>query len=134
MLAVDQADGEAAREAKQTQLETLQKRFATLGIPVLLDRSADEASLEAKAEWAKVYAALCGMEETEAEKACSAMLDASFWDSLTAQISEAASEAAEAEAETEQKPGGFPIWGMLVVVILLLAGAAMVILKKKRKP
>ena len=75
------------------------------------------------------------MEETEAEKACSAMLDAAFWDSLTAQISEAgASEAAEAEAETEQKPGGFPIWGMLVVVILLLAGAAMVILKKKRKP
>ena len=135
MLAVDQADGEAAREAKQTQLETLQKRFATLGIPVLLDRSADEASLEAKAEWAKVYAALCGMEETEAEKACSAMLDAAFWDSLTAQISEAgASDAAEAEAETEQKTGGFPIWGMLVVVMLLLAGAAMVILKKKRKP
>ena len=75
------------------------------------------------------------MEETEAEKACSAMLDAAFWDSLTAQISEAgASDAAEAEAETEQKTGGFPIWGMFVVVMLLLAGAAMVILKKKRKP
>ena len=84
---------------------------------------------------AKVYAALCGMEETEAKKACSAMLDAAFWDSLTAQISEAgASDAAEAEAETEQKPGGFPIWGMLVVMMLLLAGAVMVILKKKRKP
>ena len=37
-----------------------QINFATLGIPLIIDRSADEKSELAKAEWLKVYGAVFG--------------------------------------------------------------------------
>lgn len=46
----------------QEQLELLETRFSTLGIPVIIDRALDEETEEGKEEWVKVYAALLGMD------------------------------------------------------------------------
>ena len=51
-----------ASEMKE-QLETLESRFTALGVPVLIDRSAQEEDELAQAEWVKVYGALFGCEE-----------------------------------------------------------------------
>ena len=40
--------------------DDLADNFATLGIPLIIDRSADEKSELAKAEWLKVYGAVFG--------------------------------------------------------------------------
>lgn len=56
----------AAKEAKKT-LELIEKRYATLGIPVIIDRSASEKDEIANAEWIKVYGALFGCQK-EANK------------------------------------------------------------------
>lgn len=48
-------------ETKATSvLDDLADNFATLGIPLIIDRSADEKSELAKAEWLKVYGAVFG--------------------------------------------------------------------------
>ncbi len=120
----------------QTQLETLEKRFATLNIPVILDRSADEKTLQAKAEWAKVYAALYGADE-QAEAAFETMQDEAFWDSLAAENSEAKADAepgASAEAENHNKENHAEafLYAAIAAAVLLLVTAAGIVLKKKQ--
>ena len=53
------AENEAAAEVLE--------RLELLGIPAIIDRSADEQSEEAKADWLHLYAVLFGCEEKEAE-------------------------------------------------------------------
>ena len=51
----------ADSETEETSvLDDLADNFATLGIPLIIDRSADEKSELAKAEWLKVYGAVFG--------------------------------------------------------------------------
>ena len=54
-------------EEKQENLEKLESRFTALGVPVIVDRSAQEEDKLGQAEWIRVYGALYGCEE-EAEK------------------------------------------------------------------
>lgn len=61
---VEKAKKEA--EEKKEILETLQRRFSALAVPMLVDRSGDEASNYAEAEWIKVYGAIYGEEEKAA--------------------------------------------------------------------
>ena len=119
----------------QTQLETLEKRFATLNIPVILDRSADEKTLQAKAEWAKVYAALYGADE-QAEAAFTTMQDEAFWDSLAAENSGTKVDAdpgasAEAENQNNENYADAFLYTVIAAALLLLAVAAGIVLKKK---
>ena len=119
----------------QTQLETLEKRFATLNIPVILDRSADEKTLQAKAEWAKVYAALYGADE-QAEAAFTSMQDEAFWNSLAAENSGTKVDAdpgasAEAENQNNENHADAFLYTVIAAVLLLLAVAAGIVLKKK---
>lgn len=51
--------GDSETEATSV-LDDLADNFATLGIPLIIDRSADEKSELAKAEWLKVYGAVFG--------------------------------------------------------------------------
>ena len=54
-------DVTADSEIEETSvLDDLADNFATLGIPLIIDRSADEKSELAKAEWLKVYGAVFG--------------------------------------------------------------------------
>ena len=54
-------DTETETETEETSvLDSLADNFATLGIPLIIDRSADEKSELAKAEWLKVYGAVFG--------------------------------------------------------------------------
>ena len=53
---------EKAKEQKKL-LEELEKRYTTLEIPVIIDRSGDEEEKLAKAEWIKVYGALFGCQK-----------------------------------------------------------------------
>lgn len=53
---------EKAKEQKKL-LEELEKRYTTLEIPVMIDRSGDEKEKLAKAEWIKVYGALFGCQK-----------------------------------------------------------------------
>lgn len=54
-------DVTADSETEETSvLDDLADNFATLGIPLIIDRSADEKSELAKAEWLKVYGAVFG--------------------------------------------------------------------------
>lgn len=99
----------------QTQLETLEKRFATLNIPVLLDRSADEKTLQAKAEWAKVYAALYGADE-QAEAAFTAMQDAAFRD----------------KNHNEENHADAFLYAAIAITVLLFTAAAGIVIKKKQ--
>lgn len=57
-------DGKKTSIEKQTeQYENLTEKFAMLGIPVIIDRAADEQKTFAKAEWGKVYGVLFDCEE-----------------------------------------------------------------------
>ncbi len=44
-------------------LETLEKRFSTLNIPMIVDRAPQEKTNYGKAEWIKVYGAIYGQEK-----------------------------------------------------------------------
>ena len=57
-------DGKKTSVSKQTeQYENLTEKFAMLGIPVIIDRAADEQKTFAKEEWVKVYGVLFDCEE-----------------------------------------------------------------------
>lgn len=57
----DTADTADSADAEETTLlDTLADNFATLNVPLLVDRSSDEKSELAKAEWLKVYGAFFG--------------------------------------------------------------------------
>ena len=56
---VNDVTGDSETEATSV-LDSLADNFATLGIPLIIDRSADEKSEFAKAEWLKVYGAVFG--------------------------------------------------------------------------
>lgn len=56
---VNDVTGDSETEATSV-LDHLADNFATLGIPLIIDRSADEKSELAKAEWLKVYGAVFG--------------------------------------------------------------------------
>lgn len=99
----------------QTELEILEKRFATLNIPVILDRSAEEKTLEAKAEWAKVYAALYGADE-QAEAAFTAMQDEAFRD----------------KNHNEENHADAFLYAAIAIAVLLFTAAAGIALKKKQ--
>ena len=55
-------------EEKTEQFEELTEKLATLGIPVLVDRSSEEKTELGKQEWVKVYGVLYGCEELTNEK------------------------------------------------------------------
>lgn len=57
---------DASKKAKAT-LELIEKRYSTLGVPVIIDRSVSEKTDIAKAEWIKVYGAIFGCQK-EAKK------------------------------------------------------------------
>ena len=57
-----EAEKERIKEQK-AELEKVEKRFATLGIPFIVDRSGAEESKLAKAEWVKVYGAIYGCQK-----------------------------------------------------------------------
>ena len=50
-------------EEQTERLEEITEKFALLGIPVIIDRSADEKTELAQYEWIKVYGVLFGCEE-----------------------------------------------------------------------
>ena len=56
---VNDVTGDSETESTSV-LDDLADNFATLGIPLIIDRSADEKSELAKAEWLKVYGAVFG--------------------------------------------------------------------------
>ena len=58
---------EALSEEQTKLLRKLQTRFSSLEMPVIVERSGDEASTYAQAEWIKVYGALFDKED-EADK------------------------------------------------------------------
>ena len=58
---------ELTEEEQKERIEEITERMATLGIPVIIDRSADEKEDLAKAEWIKVYGILFGKQDA-AEK------------------------------------------------------------------
>ena len=69
----DKKDGKDTEETltleEQTeQFEELTEKLATLGIPVLVDRSSEEKTELGKQEWIKVYGVLYGCEELTNEK------------------------------------------------------------------
>ena len=53
----------AEAEAKKAELEKLESRFTALGVPVIVDRSAQEEDELGQAEWIKVYGVLFGCED-----------------------------------------------------------------------
>lgn len=55
-------------EEQTEQFENLTEKLATLGIPVLVDRSSEEKTELGKQEWIKVYGVLYGCEEQMNEK------------------------------------------------------------------
>lgn len=55
-------------EEQTEQFENLTEKLATLGIPVLVDRSSEEKTELGKQEWIKVYGVLYGCEELTNEK------------------------------------------------------------------
>lgn len=71
--AIDEKTAEEAKADNMTveeqtgRLEEIAEHFAALGIPMIIDRSADEEEELGKTEWIKVYGVLFGCEET-AEK------------------------------------------------------------------
>lgn len=68
-LAMFSGDILPKEDSKQTeQFEELTEKLATLGIPVLVDRSSEEKTELGKQEWIKVYGVLYGCEELTNEK------------------------------------------------------------------
>ena len=66
MIPEKDCDKKEAKELK-AELEKLEKRFATLGIPLIIDRSAAEKDELGKAEWVKVYGAVYGCQKKAKE-------------------------------------------------------------------
>ena len=72
----DKKEDKDSKDAKETltveeqaeQFEKLTEKLATLGIPVLVDRSSEEKTELGKQEWIKVYGVLYGCEELTNEK------------------------------------------------------------------
>ena len=119
----EDSDAKQTAAQKQAQLETLEKRFATLGIPVILDRSADEKTLQGKAEWVKIYAVLYGAEENE-EKAFAAVKDS---------FSKDESQKAEKENKKQENHAKAFLYTFVAAAALILAAAVMGIQIKKRR-
>jgi len=65
----DDSTEEEKKESDETaaKLNVMQSRFAALGVPMIVDRSEDEKTNYATAEWIKVYGAVYG-EEKKAEE------------------------------------------------------------------
>jgi hypothetical protein len=59
----DNEEAKKESEQKTKNLAVLQKRFAALSIPMLVDRADAEKSNYAKAEWIKVYGAIYGEDD-----------------------------------------------------------------------
>ena len=56
-----------ASEEKTKTLRTLQTRYSSLAMPVMVDRSQNEATNYGDAEWIKVYGAIYGEEEAASQ-------------------------------------------------------------------
>ena len=120
-------------EDRQEKLETIETRFSTLGIPLMADRSMDEETDEAKAEWIKVYAALLGM-EIPSDGAISEMFEGISWDDYAAGEAPAETEGTEDTENTADK--GSTKWPLYMVILAaagLTAGYAAVKAVKKNK-
>ena len=121
-------------EDKQEELETISTRFSTLGIPVIADRSMDEETDEAKAEWMKVYAALLGM-EIPSDDAISEMSEGISWDDYYAGEIPAETEGAENTQNTADK--GSAKWPVYIVILaaagLVAVYAAVKTVKKNKR-
>ena len=76
ILPREDSEKNAAKDTKETltveeqteRFEELTEKLATLGIPVLVDRSSEEKTELGKQEWLKVYGVLYGCEEQTNEK------------------------------------------------------------------
>ena len=117
-------------EDKQEELETIKTRFSTLGIPVIADRSMDEETDEAKAEWIKVYAALLGM-EIPSDEVISEMSEGISWDDYAAGKVPAETEGAEDTQNTADK--GSAKWPVYIVILAAAGLAAVYATVKKVK-
>lgn len=117
-------------EDKQEELETIKTRFSTLGIPVIADRSMDEETDEAKAEWMKVYAALLGM-EIPSDEVISEMSEGISWDDYAAGKVPAETEGAEDTQNTADK--GSAKWPVYIVILAAAGLAAVYATVKKVK-
>ena len=117
-------------EDKQEELETIKTRFSTLGIPVIADRSMDEETDEAKAEWIKVYAALLGM-EIPSDEVISEMSEGISWDDYAAGTVPAETEGAEDTQNTADK--GSAKWPVYIVILAAAGLAAVYATVKKVK-
>lgn len=120
-------------EDMQEQLETIRTRFTTLSIPVIADRSMDENTDEAKAEWIKVYAALLGM-EMPSDEVISQMSESISWDDYAAGQVPAEPEGAEdTESATDKSGTKWPLYMVILTAAGLTAGYAAVKTVKKNK-
>ena len=63
MLQILLVDDELTVEEQTERMEEITEKFTLLGIPVIIDRSADEKTELAQYEWIKVYGVLFGCEE-----------------------------------------------------------------------
>ena len=67
LLPKEKDEEELTEEEQEERFAEITDKLAVLGIPAIFDRSKDEKSELAKAEWIKVYGAVFGKSE-EAEK------------------------------------------------------------------
>ena len=106
----------------QKQLEMLETRFSTLGIPVIIDRAPDEETEEGKAEWIKVYAALLGM-EIPSDETIRTLFQETAWDDYeTAPMLSEEENGDTKAAEPEAESAGTMKW---VIVLTALAAAGL---------
>ena len=104
------------------QLEMLETRFSTLGIPVIIDRAPDEETEEGKAEWIKVYAALLGM-EIPSDETIRTLFQETAWDDYeTAPMLSEEENGDTKAAEPEAESAGTMKW---VIVLTALAAAGL---------
>lgn len=106
----------------QDQLEMLETRFSTLGIPVIIDRALDEETEEGKAEWIKVYAALLGM-EIPSDETIRTLFQETAWDDYeTAPVLSEEENGDEKAAEPGAESAGTVKW---VIVLAALAATGL---------
>ena len=106
----------------QKQLEMLETRFSTLGIPVIIDRALDEETEEGKAEWIKVYAALLGM-EIPSDETIRTLFQETAWDDYeTAPVLSEEENGDEKAAEPGAESAGTVKW---VIVLAALAATGL---------
>lgn len=106
----------------QEQLEMLETRFSTLGIPVIIDRALDEETEEGKAEWIKVYAALLGM-EIPSDETIRTLFQETAWDDYeTAPVLSEEENGDEKAAEPGAESAGTVKW---VIVLAALAATGL---------